>query len=297
MELKQIEAFVRVAELGSFTRAATALQVTQPALSRLIRSLEVSLRVNLLTRNGRGAVPTEAGKLLLAHGEGILHQVAQAREDLNRSGGAVMGHVAVGLPTSLARRLTVPLTRAFRHQHPEASLSIGEGLSTTLQDGIVMGRLDMALLYNPAPNPDLEWQTLCQEELVLVQGATDGKAGPGVTRQALAALPLIIPSRPNAFRVQVEGELATLGLQPQVALEIDGVSAILDLVADGLGCAVLGRHAVALAAQPRAYTQRPFDPPMRATVVLAASARRPATRTHQAMRHLLSQLTLNAPET
>ena len=68
MDLKQLEYFVRVAELGSFTKAAIALDIAQPALSRQVRLLEVELRQNLLTRNGRGALPTEAGKLLLAHG-------------------------------------------------------------------------------------------------------------------------------------------------------------------------------------------------------------------------------------
>ena len=62
MDLKQLEYFVRVAELGSFTRAAIELDVAQPALSRQVRLLEVELRQNLLVRNGRGAVPTEAGK-------------------------------------------------------------------------------------------------------------------------------------------------------------------------------------------------------------------------------------------
>jgi len=70
MDLKQIEYFVRVAEMGSFTRAAIALNVAQPALSRQIRLLEVELRQNLLKRNGRGASPTEAGLLLLEHGRG-----------------------------------------------------------------------------------------------------------------------------------------------------------------------------------------------------------------------------------
>ena len=79
MDLKQIEYFVRVAELGSFTRAAVVLNIAQPALSRQVRLLEVELRQNLLVRNGRGAIPTEAGKVLLEHGRGILHQVERAR--------------------------------------------------------------------------------------------------------------------------------------------------------------------------------------------------------------------------
>ena len=95
MDLKQLEYFVRVAELGSFTRAAIALDVAQPALSRQVRLLEVELRQNLLVRNGRGATPTEAGKLLLAHGRGILHQVERAREELGRVRGALAGRVAI----------------------------------------------------------------------------------------------------------------------------------------------------------------------------------------------------------
>ena len=89
MDLKQLEYFVRVAELGSFTRAAIALNIAQPALSRQIRLLEVELKQNLLTRNGRGAVSTEAGKLLLAHGRGILHQVDRAREELGQVRGSL----------------------------------------------------------------------------------------------------------------------------------------------------------------------------------------------------------------
>ena len=73
MDLKQLEYYVHVAELGSFTRAANVLNVAQPALSRQIRLLEVELRQNLLVRNGRGVTTTEAGKLLLEHGRGILH--------------------------------------------------------------------------------------------------------------------------------------------------------------------------------------------------------------------------------
>ena len=97
MDLMQIEYFVRVAELGSFTRASVVLDIAQPALSRQVRLLEVELRQNLLMRNGRGATPTEAGKLLLEHGRGILHQVERAREELGRVRGALAGRVAEAL--------------------------------------------------------------------------------------------------------------------------------------------------------------------------------------------------------
>ena len=295
MDLKQLEYFIRVAELGSFTRAAHALDIAQPALSRQVRLLEVELRQNLLLRNGRGATPTEAGQLLLDHARGILHQVERAREDLGRVRGALAGRVAIGLPPTLARVLTVPLTRAFRQQLPEAQLSISEGLSTGMQEGLIQGRLDLALLYDAAALPELELQPLFEEELLLVQarppGLQEDPPPPPIPLREIAALPLLIPSRPNAIRMHVERELAGLGLRPSIALEIDGVPAILDLVAEGLGSAVLPRNAASNTVRPSAYRLRAIsDPPLRPRVDLAASAQRPATLTQQAAARLLAEL-------
>jgi len=295
MDLKQLEYFVRVAELGSFTRAAHALNIAQPALSRQVRLLEVELRQNLLVRNGRGALPTEAGKVLLDHGRGILHQVERAREDLGRLRGTPSGRVAIGLPTTLARVLTVPLTHAFRRQLPEAQLSISEGLSATLQEGLIQGRLDLALLYDTTLLPEIESQPLFEEELVLVQarepGLQEDPPPPPLALHEVARLPLVIPSRSNAIRAHVEREMAGIGVRPTIALEIDGVHAILDLVAERLGCAILSRHAVASSIRPSAYSVREIDEPrLRIRVALACSATRPATLTQQATTELIRQL-------
>ena len=294
MDLKQLEYFVRVAELGSFTRAAIALDVAQPALSRQVRLLEVELRQNLLTRNGRGALPTEAGKLLLAHGRGILHQVERAREELGRVRGALAGRVAVGLPTSLARVLTVPLIRAFRQQMPDATISISEGLSVAMQESLVNGRLDIAVLYNAQPSSEIEIAPLLEEDLLLVQARLPGlqeDPSPGpISLQAVSLLPLVIPCRPNAIRMHVESEMANIGCRLKIALEIDGVSAILDLVADGAGCAVLSRNAVVNSVRPSAFSVRTIqNPVLRTKVSLATSSLRPATLTQQATLALLRQ--------
>jgi LysR family nitrogen assimilation transcriptional regulator len=294
MDLKQLEYFVRVAEMGSFTRAAIALDVAQPALSRQVRLLEVELRQNLLTRNGRGAVPTEAGKLLLAHGRGILHQVQRAKEELGRVRGSLAGRVAVGMPPSLARLLTVPLTRAFRQQMPDATISISEGLSVAMQESLVNGRLDIAVLYNAQTSPEIDTRPLQDEDLFLVQlrppGLREDPAPGPIALRDVAPLPLVIPSRPNAIRMQVETEMANIGCRPKIALEIDGVSAILDLVADGAGSAVLSRHAVANSVRPSVYTLRAIhDPVLRTKVSLATSSLRPSTLTQQATLQLIRQ--------
>ena len=287
MDLKQIEYFVRVAELGSFTRAAVVLNIAQPALSRQVRLLEVELRQNLLVRNGRGAIPTEAGKVLLEHGRGILHQVERAREELGRVRGALAGRVAIGLPTSVARVMTVPLTRAFRHELPEVRLSISEGLSGAILGGLNSGHLDLVVLYNAQPSRETDVAHLLDEDLVLVRARPPGlledpPPGP-IALSEVAQLPLVIPTRPNAIRMHVESEMAQIGCTPQVALEIDGVSAILDLVADGAGCAVLSRNALLNSPRPSAYTAQAIGiPPLRIALSLATSLQRPSTQVQKA---------------
>ena len=294
MDLKQLEYFVRVAELGSFTRAAQVLGIAQPALSRQVRLLEVELRQNLLVRNGRGATPTQAGQLLMEHGRGILHQVERAREELGRVRSGLSGRVALGLPPSVARVLTVPLTRAFRQRMPEAQLSISEGLSSAMQENLHNGRLDIAVLYNPSHLPGIEHTPLVQEELLLVQprppGLQEDPPPPPITLREVADLPLVIPSRPNAIRMHVESEMASIACRPQIAFEIDGVSAILDLVADGAGHAILPRNAVMRSVRPSAYSTRPIsEPTLTIGLTTAISALRPTTLTQQATLELLQE--------
>ena len=294
MDFKQIEGFVRAAELGSVTRAAQMLNTTQPALSRLIRMLEVDLHQTLLVRNGRGAVPTEAGQVLLAHGRGILHQVQRAREDLGTVRGGLSGQVAIGLPPSLARVFTVPLTRAFRAQLPDARLSISEGLSAQMQEWLVNGRLDIAVLYNARASADIEISPLGDEDLCLVQARQPGLVedpppGP-IDLKDVAELQLVMPSRPNAIRTHVETEMAHIGCRLKVTLEIDGVAAILDLVADGAGAALLSRNAVASCIRPSAYVVRAVrNPPLNTRLFLATSSMRPTTRTQQTTLALIRQ--------
>jgi len=294
MDLKQLEYFVRVAEMGSFTRAAVSLNVAQPALSRQVRLLEVELRQNLLVRNGRGATPTEAGQVLLEHGRGILHQVERAREELGRVRTGLTGRVALGMPPSVARVLTVPLMRAFRLALPEARLSISEGLTTAMQEGLLHGRLDIAMLYNANASNGLELTPLVREELLLVQarppGLQEDPPPAPIALKDLAALPLVIPSRPNAIRMHVESELARVGCQPQIAFEIDGVPAILELVADGAGAAILSRNAVARSINPSAFSVRRINAPA-LTIALstAISSLRPSTLTQQATLNLIRE--------
>jgi len=128
------------------------------------------------------------------------------------------------------------------------------------------------------------------ESLFLIgrrEPAPDGRAADDAaprTLREVALLPLVIPSRPHAMRMLVEKQMAEIGCRPNIALEIDGVAAILDLVLDGAGFAVLPAHALGTVAQPEAFVLRPIvEPALRSNLVIATAARRPATLTQQAL--------------
>lgn len=289
MELKQLDAFVHVAELGSFSRAATSMGMAQPLLSRQVRQLEVGLRQTLLRRNGRGVTLTDAGKVLLEHARGILHQVDLAKQELATTRHALSGRVSIGLPPSLSRLITVPLTKRFRQALPQAQLTLTEGFSLPMIESLRAGQLDMAVLYNPSPAPDLELTALRQDALALISRADS--SAPSKARLSvhdLSQLPLILPSRPNAFRLLIESEMARLNLRPHIVLEIDGLNAILELVREGLGHAVLPTYTLATTAQADQLSSRRIERPrLLSTLMLAGSAKRPATPTHDAARSIL----------
>ncbi len=287
MDLKQLSYFVQVADLGSFTRASMLLNVAQPALSRQVRQLEVELRQTLLNRNGRGVTLTDAGQRLLEHSRGILHQVERAREDLEEMRGAPVGHAALGVPPTVGRIVTGPLVSAFQQRFPKATLGIVEGLSTFLLERLVSGRVDVGLVYNPAPTPAIETQPLVVEPLYLI-GPTEGtrnarrsgapRMGRPVALRELPAYGLIVPARPNALRMYVESQLAAIGVRINVAWEVDGIAAILDLVARGLGYAVLSVNALRNEPFGARLLPRPIvKPRLAVTLAIATSSQRPLT--------------------
>lgn len=279
MEIKQIEYFVRVAELGSFTRASIMLDVAQSALSRHVRLLETELEQTLLTRNGRGVAPTDAGKLLLDHGRGILHQIEHLKEELARERAGLLGKVALGLPPSLSKVLTVPLLKSFKKNLPDAVISISEGLSLNMQRALIDGRLDLALVYDATPSADIELQPIISQSLFLVEARQDNQQVGPIKLCELGEVPLLIPSRPNAIRMHVETELANLGLHPKIALEIDSVAAILDLILEGTGSGVLPSSTVHAFGRTERFNLRPIvEPRILANLSLAVSAHRRATQ-------------------
>jgi LysR family transcriptional regulator, nitrogen assimilation regulatory protein len=282
MDLKQLEYFRHVAELGSFTRAASFLSVVQPALSRQVRQLEVELGQNLFERNGRGVVLTDAGARLLEHTRGILTQVGRARQELEDQRNGDSGHFALGLPPSLGSSVTVPLVKAFALSLPNARLATVEGLSAYILEWLNVGRVDCALVYNATASTTVDLLPLLDDQLYLVaplaSSPTDGTAAPreSITLSTLADYPLIIPSRPHALRMSVENALAGVDRKIRVAYEIECIPAVIDLVRQGHGFGVLPMNA--LKSTPWAKEVRVLtigNPPLTTSLSIATSAQRP----------------------
>jgi LysR family transcriptional regulator, nitrogen assimilation regulatory protein len=278
MDLKQLEYFVHVAELTSFTRASSHLAVAQPALSRQVRNLELELRQTLFDRTGRGVTLTEAGKRLLAHSRSILQQVERARSDMEDQRGAATGHVAIGLPPSVSLSMTAPLVSAFRERFPKATLTVVEGLSAHVMEWLHIGRLDCAVVYNVAPTAAVDLLPVLDEALYLVSARKAGQplTGRPVSLAMLAGVELVMPSRPHSIRMRVEAALISAGRKPRVGIEIESVPAILDLVAQHGLHGVLTLNGVRNHRQGDAFhVRRIGSPGLTITQWIATAAQRP----------------------
>ncbi|NDY92179.1 LysR substrate-binding domain-containing protein [Ideonella livida] len=300
MNFKQLEYFVTVAELGSFSKAAVALDIAQPALSRQVRALEVELRETLLLRNGRGVSLTETGEQLFEHATAILRQVALAREDLGANREEPVGRITLGLPPSMSRQLTLPLIDTFQRQLPKARLAVVEGLSSHIGEWITSGRVDIGLLYNPEANPGLEVCPLLQEPLCLVE-RDDGRHGAQdlapLPFSALAGRPLVLPERQHVIRRLLDNQATLVGVRLDIAWEVSSVASIIDLVCAGYGHAVLTASGVAASGRQDALRVRPvISPSVQTVLCLATSAHR---RSSNLMRHacdLLQGLVAGLPQ-
>lgn len=243
--------FVQVASAGSFSLAAKELRVAQPALSRQIRKLEQELGVDLLVRHGRGVRLTGAGSILLERAEQMIHLLRETGDEVKAGANAVSGHVALGLPPAAGLLLASPIVRTFQRDWPEIALHVRDGISNLLQEWLLDGRLDVAVLYNPPPMDALEIQVIMQESMVVVEppdhagGSKRGKPQIGTCRiRDLADMPLIMPSLPHNNRRIVEQAAIQHGVRLRVKLEVDSVSLAKAMVKNGLGCTILAYAAV-----------------------------------------------------
>jgi DNA-binding transcriptional LysR family regulator len=239
MQLRQLAYFVRIVEIGSFSRAAQSLHVAQPGLSQQISQLEDELGVKLLTRSVRGIAPTAAGDAVFRHAQGILKQVDATQLIAAEADSGPAGKVTVGLPWTVASLLGLPLLLEVRATLKTVRLEIVEGPSAVLANLLAEGKIEVAVLFDNAVSGGLIMRPILSEPLFFV-GPRHSLAGrSNVQVQDAAAFPLLLMSRPNGIRELIEQQFSRLSLRPEVVAEINAPALLLDAVKAGLGYTIL----------------------------------------------------------
>ncbi|MER9952697.1 LysR substrate-binding domain-containing protein [Mesorhizobium sp. M0047] len=240
MDIRQIRSFVAVVDHKSFTLAATRVGIAQPAISMQISNLEKEHNTKLLLRGPRGVVPTDAGRTLYKHGRLILKQVEEARIDI-ASGYSVTGLVAVGMPTTVATPLAVPLVKRVAEQHPGIHLHIVETLSGHLNELLATDRLTCAILFRSAEQKSLEFEPLAIEYLHFIGGSLAGiqDSELNCAVEALSSVPLTLPSIAHDLRTTVEHAFIAAGVRLNVVADIDSPRVALSLAAEHFAGTIL----------------------------------------------------------
>ncbi|MDP2627956.1 MAG: selenium metabolism-associated LysR family transcriptional regulator [Candidatus Rokubacteria bacterium] len=248
MDLRQLEIFVKVAEFGSFSRAAEALHLTQPTVSEHIRTLEDELGVRLLDRLGRGAAVTRAGELLVSYAGRMLALQREARQALDSFQGKMSGGLLVGASTIPGEYVLPPLIGRFKDKYPEIFITLLIGDSQAVVGWVVEGKAEFGVVGARLPHRAVEYRELMPDEEVVVVPA--GHAWYGrtqVTLEELRAEPLLIRERGSGTRAALEAALAAADLRLdafRIVGEMGSPQAIKQAVKAGVGISVLSRRAV-----------------------------------------------------
>ncbi len=233
MELRQLRYFVRVVEAGSIGRAAMSIGMVTSALSQQISRLEGELSTRLLQRSASGVVPTDAGlaffrqaQLALRHADDAVQAAQQAR---------LAGHVSVGLPSTTAAVLGAPFLQAMNERYPDIRLHLVEALSGHLTDMLNGRLLDLAIVFHAESARRWSVMPLLDEPLFLfARPDMPGVPFGDTTRlEAIADLPLVLPSGRHGLRALVNNAFQQLGRTPRVVAEVDGLSLLMDVVRQG----------------------------------------------------------------
>jgi len=212
MDIRHLRYFIAIARCGSVSAAADALHVAQPSLSQHIHRIEEELSVKLLIRSARGVTLTESGQRLLAHADDIVGRLDAAVAEMRDLSDEVGGPVSIGLPSVAGNVLTVPLAETIRHELPNVTLRMMEGMSGHVQAWLVDGTVDIGILYDVNDLRSLKVQPLMVEAMSLIAAKDNwpyevgagGLASDPVRFEDCAALDLILPNRSHGLRETIE---------------------------------------------------------------------------------------------
>jgi len=242
MDTASLAAFIAVAETGSFSSAATRLQLTQPAVSKRIAALEASTRQRLFDRIGRRVGLTEAGRALLPRAGAILRDMAAAERALRELGGSVRGRLAIGTSHHVGLHRLPPLLREFSRRHPEVDLEIDFMDSEKAHEAVLQGRLEFAVvtLDLAGSDPRLHARTVWDDPLSAMVAAEHPLAGLRAPRlEDLAAWPAVLPGA-GTYTGQILRALFTArGIGLRVGMSTNYLETLRMLASIGLGWSVL----------------------------------------------------------
>lgn len=240
MDIGQLRTVLHVAELGSVTTAAARLGIAQPALSRQIRLLELELGGQIFTRHGRGMKLTELGHKIIGPASDILMRLDAIRRLGSTSSQSLLGKVRVGMTPTVSEIATLPLVEAIRTTQPGLSLSFTAAFSGHLLEWLKRGELDCCFTYDVPTNGLVRTVPVLDEPLFLVM-LSDSLSQPTnpLNFAELQSRSLILPSPLHGLRKILDVAAMKAGIELTTTIEVDSLSAIIDLVRAGLGATIL----------------------------------------------------------
>lgn len=243
MNLSQLRALLAVADNNGFSAAAGALQTVQSNVSSHIAHLESQLGAALVDR--RTGQLTGEGEVVAARARRVESELDAMRCDLSSLHHEVTGTARVGMIATTARWLAPPLFAELTNRHPSVHLVVVEGTSTSLEERILAGRLDRAVVDLADRDPRLGLEPLFDEDLLLVVPPDHALANQHeVDLVDLDGIELILPPRDTAFRTEIDRATAACGVTLRTKAEFDGVRLIASVTFDGHGAAILPATAV-----------------------------------------------------
>ncbi|HQQ69756.1 MAG TPA: LysR family transcriptional regulator [Alicycliphilus sp.] len=298
LDLRSLRSFVTVASAGSISSAAHSLHIAQPALSVQIKQLEEQLGAALFDRHPRGVVLTAVGERLLGHAVEILRRVDVAYDDVRQAVDQPSGRVALALPQSVAKFVTVPLAQAVVRQWPLIQLQMVELSSGYIPQQLLHGLVDIGITFGTEDDARMRFMHVLQEELVFVTTAQQlaqqlaqhqGASADGAADMALedvACFPMVLPTTTQSLRRVLDAYMAKAGVAPRVVVEVNTIHEILALVAAGMGSTILSFAAVSdLLAARRLLALPIVRPALSRSIYACRSATLPmsiaATKVHE----------------
>lgn len=239
MDTHRLKYFLRIAEEGSITRAATALGIAQPALSRQVRLLEEDLGITLFQRTRRGVLLTEEGERLRASTAAPLRQLELAVQYAGSPLARIERGLLLGMVPAVAGVLAAPLVASLGAAFPNVHVHVAVAETDDLVQRMLNGAIDLAVI-NPVPDDRLFFRQLLVEDLVLFGGpASELSPAVPIPFTELAALPMVLPSAPTGIRNTVENTALRRKVVITARFSTDSLNVCKDLVEAGLGYAVL----------------------------------------------------------